>query len=253
MKQVSQEEFEQYIEKIINGEMSKAKVIKELSTEARTLNNRIQELSAINSELYSRYIEKFPYTPRTRKDLDAMQLAMEILAQGKTVEEVAINHKTGRRTIQRRINSLGASDNILEKRICDLCKEAGRINSRGAKRPEQFEKMIEEVVEQIQSVDILKVKDKQSNVEEKRTKLLELEREYNELCKTMSKDKAAKTLGYTPNRIYKLLRELYRIEIERNTSAKKGDFRQGLRVDVVEPKIQLEKASEKEQKKEERE
>ena len=64
MKQISQEEFEQYVEAIINGEMSKAQVVKELQTESRTLNNRIHELILTNPELHRRYVEKHPYKPR---------------------------------------------------------------------------------------------------------------------------------------------------------------------------------------------
>lgn len=86
MKQISQEEFEQYVEAIIRGEMSRAQVIKELQTEARTLNNRIHELVRINPELHRRFVEKYPYKPKERKDLDAMQLAIEILKQERTIE-----------------------------------------------------------------------------------------------------------------------------------------------------------------------
>lgn len=64
MKQISQGEFEQYVEAIIRGDMSKAQVVKELQTEARTLNNRIHELILTNPELHRRYVEKHPYKPR---------------------------------------------------------------------------------------------------------------------------------------------------------------------------------------------
>ena len=64
MEQISQEEFERYVEAIIRGDMSRTQVIKELQTEARTLNNRIHELILTNPELHRRYVEKHPYKPR---------------------------------------------------------------------------------------------------------------------------------------------------------------------------------------------
>ena len=41
MKQITDEEFYESIEKIIRGESSRAKLIKELETDSRTLNNKI--------------------------------------------------------------------------------------------------------------------------------------------------------------------------------------------------------------------
>jgi len=232
MKQISQEEFEQYVEAIISGEMSRTQVVRELQTEARTLNNRIHELVATNPELYQRYVEKVTYQPRERKDLNAVQLAVEILKQGKNIEQIAQEHQTGRRTIQRRINTLKDSEDGVERRLFDICKEATKLNSRGAKRSQEFEAMIEEVLNQIEMRDLGPLKDKQSNIEERREDLLRLEQRYNELCETMSKGEAAKALGYTKNRIFKLLNELYCIEIERAATKQSRDFRQGLKVEV---------------------
>lgn len=49
---------------------------------------------------------------------------------------------------------------------------------------------------------------------------------------TMTKQEAAKALGYTTNRIFKLLNELYRIEIEGIATTQSRDFRQGLKAEV---------------------
>lgn len=233
MKQISQEEFEQYVEAIIRGEMSRAQVIKELQTEARTLNNRIHELVRINPELHRRFVEKYPYKPKERKDLDAMQLAIEILKQERTIEQIAQEYQTGRRTIQRRINTLRNSQSLLERRVYDLCKEVGQKNSRkGGKVSEELARCIQQVLEEIEEKMPKESRSIETNVEERRQELLELERKYNELCQTMTKGEAAKTLGYTRSRMFKLLNELYRIEIERAASVQNKDFRQGLKVEV---------------------
>ena len=233
MKQISEEEFEQYVEAIINGDMSKAQVVKELQTEARTLNNRIHELILTNPELHRRYVEKHPYKPRDRKDLDAMQLAIEILTEGKTILQIAEEHQTGTRTIQRRINSLNNSKSLLEKRVYDLCKEMGKNNSkRDGKIPEELARKIQQLLDEIEAEKLIGCRGIETNVNEKRTQLLELERRYHELCLTMSRGEAAKVLGYTQGRINKLLNELYRIEIERTAKTQGRDFRQGLKAEV---------------------
>ena len=237
--------------------MSRTQVVKELQTEARTLNNRIHELAGINPDLHRRFVEKYPYKPKERKDLSAMQLAIEILKQEKTIEQIALERETGRRTIQRRINTLEKSPDPIERRVYDLCKEVCQNNSRkGGKVSEELARRIEQVLEEVDEQMLTEKRGIETNIEEKRQELLELEREYNELCQTMSKGEAAKALGYTQNRINKLLNELYRIGIERAASAKSGDFRQGLKakVDGVSRKEQEAQQVEREtQKGEERE
>lgn len=232
MKQISQEEFEQYVEAIIRGDMSRAQVVKELQTEARTLNNRIQELAGINPELHRRYVEKHPYRPKERKDINAVQLAIEILEDDKTIEELITEHQVSRRTIRRKLDSLKNSEDKIERDLYELCRVAGRIYSRRMEKSDNFVKAVNELLSKIERDRIEPAKSRQSNVEEKRAELLELERKYNELCQTMSKQDAAREVGYTPNRIFKLLNALYRIEIERAASAPNRDFRQGLKVEI---------------------
>ena len=48
----------------------------------------------------------------------------------------------------------------------------------------------------------------------------------------MGKEKAAREPGMTSNRIYKLLNELYRMEIERNTREQEKDFKDGLKAGI---------------------
>lgn len=232
MKQISQGEFEQYVEAIIRGDMSKAQVVKELQTEARTLNNRIHELILTNPELHRRYVEKHPYKPRERNDVNGVQLAIEILDDDKTIEELIAKYQVSRRTIRRKLDSLKDSDVKEERELYELCRVAGRIYSRRMKKSDNFIKAVNELLSRIEIDSVRPAEDKESNVEKRRTQLLELERRYHELCMTMTKQEAAKALGYTTNRISKLLNELYRIEIEGIATTQSRDFRQGLKAEV---------------------
>ena len=64
MRQVSQEEFERYVEEMIAGNMSRIALAQLMETDLRTLKNKLQEVVATNPALYQRYIEKFPYKPK---------------------------------------------------------------------------------------------------------------------------------------------------------------------------------------------
>ena len=48
MKEMSKEEFYEKIKSVIRGEISTTKLVKELQTDSRTLNNKIQELSVLH-------------------------------------------------------------------------------------------------------------------------------------------------------------------------------------------------------------
>lgn len=244
MKQLSQEEFEGYIRKVIQGEISKVRLAKELETDVRKLNNKIQELSLTNPSLYQAYIEKFPYQPRERKDLDAVQLALEFLSGEKNLDEIAAEHQTGRRTIRRRLDTLKDSESELERYVYQLCRAVAAVNSRNAEKSPELEIEIQKVVKQLEErrKDVASTeKNKETNIEERRAFLLQIEKRYNELCLQMPKEEAARTMGYTNNRIWKLLNELYRIEIEMQAKERLG-FREGLKVDVEKPTISQEKS-----------
>ena len=57
-----------------------------------------------------------------------------------------------------------------------------------------------------------------SEINETREKQLEeIERVFNKRCQIVSKEEAAKSMGMTANRVYKVLNELYRMRIERKS------------------------------------
>ena len=234
MKEITEEEFESIIKDIIAGKKSKAMVIKELHTEARTLNNKIQELAMTNPELYEEFIKVKPYKPKERKDVNIVGFVTELLITGITMQELADKYHIGVRTISRKIAKLEKSDDPKERDLYNLYKSVARKKSRSKKLGAE-EKL------QVAKLERLETKGT-DDTERKRQELLKLEQEYEALRMQVGKIEAAKRMGYSQNRIYKLLHELYRIEIERNVmenSAIHGEkdeskeFKESLKVDVM--------------------
>ena len=67
MKELTQQEFEEQIERVIDGKIGRKALAKELETDIRTLNRKITELADTNPDLYFKFIEKFPYKPKEIK------------------------------------------------------------------------------------------------------------------------------------------------------------------------------------------
>lgn len=224
MKEIKQEEFETLIIDIIEGKKSRASVIKELQTESRTFNNKIQELSVRNPELYREFITVHPYKPKERKDINIQGLVIEMLKSDFTVAEMCEKYKISYRSISRKISQLKKSDNPKDVELYDIYKSIARKRSTSRKPS----------LEERAKIDELKRQEVQgmSDVERRKQMLLELERRYQDLSIEFGKEEAAKRLGYTQNRIYKLLNELYRIKIEEN-EGKKVDksFRDSIKVE----------------------
>lgn len=235
MKKVKQEEFEKLIREIIAGKRSETSVIKELKTDSRTFNNKIQELSIINPELYASFIEIRPYKPKERKDINIRGFIIETLKTEMTVEEMCIKYGIGRRTISRKILELKKSDKKDDIILYELYKRIAYKRSRSRKL--NYEEVLQ--INNLESEEVMGLND----TERKRQELLELEKKYQNLCLQVGKEEAARRLGYTQNRIYKLLNELYRIEIEKNvrgnnlenSASNSKDYRNSMRVEGIKP------------------
>lgn len=234
MKQITDQEFEEYIREMIEGKKTRRQVVDELETEHRTLYNKIELLSATNPELYQEYIKQYPFTPRERKDVNAVELAIEILKEKMTIQQIAQKYGIGERTLRRKIHSLNNPKDHFQAELYTLCKTISHNHSCSITNSAELNKRVQEVLEKFgeQETEDIRI----SNVEIKRQELLEIEKQYNELCLRMSKKEAAKQMGYTSNRIYKLLNELYRIEIELQTKGK-SEFRQGLKIETETIKV----------------
>lgn len=225
MKQITDEEFYESIEKIIRGESSRAKLIKELETDSRTLNNKIQELVIYNPELYSRFIEKFPYRTKVRNDIDFEALAIEIIKNGTTTFQASKKYNIGERTIRRRMKEL-AKENPYLAGIYNEVKENNKHSRKNS--------LI--LQDEISKLTLRPVKI--SGINEVREKQLEeIENIFNRRCQIVSKEEAAKSMGMTANRVYKLLNELYRIRIESKNASKEKAFKESLKVNSSNPTI----------------
>ena len=100
MKQVSQEQFEEYIRLLIDGKTTKTKIAKILETSVKKVNYMIDDLATSNKELYMELLEKNPYVPRDT-NIDPAALAKEVIKYGRTnvAEDLGISLRTISRTV----------------------------------------------------------------------------------------------------------------------------------------------------------
>ncbi len=201
MKNISKDEFKQAIKRLINGEITKVKLAKELETDPRTLDNRIQELSATDPELYYEYVDVLPYKQKGIDHIDFEALVIYMLKNGCTADETAQKFEVSRRTINRRINDLE------NKELREMYREVADNRKHGRNNGVELDRKISE----LEPREVIK-----GGVNDRRKReLLAIESRFNKLCETMDKTQAAKTMGYGDrDRLYKLMYELYKLEIE---------------------------------------
>lgn len=201
MKNISKDEFKQAIKRLINGEITKVKLAKELETDPRTLDNRIQELSATDPELYYEYVDVLPYKQKGIDHIDFEALVIYMLKNGCTADETAQKFEVSRRTINRRINDLE------NKELREMYREVADNRKHGRNNGVELDRKISE----LEPREVIK-----GGVNDRRKReLLVIESRFNKLCETMDKTQAAKTMGYGDrDRLYKLMYELYKLEIE---------------------------------------
>ena len=224
MKEITDSEFEQLMLEVIEGKKSRVKLAEELQTDLRTLNKKIQLLSMTNPELYKKFVEKYPYKPKEITAIPLKTMLVEFLKTGIRMQDLADKYGIGEKTLRRKINALKKSDNPEDVKLYHLCKDIAYARAHTKKVPISLQEQIDEL--EIEPEEI-----KQDDKEKRRQQLLQIEKNYNELCRIMSKEKAAEAMGYTYNRVYKLLDELYCMEIQNN--AIKG-FKEGIKVNPKE-------------------
>ena len=225
MKEMSKEEFYEEIRSVIRGEITITKLVKELQTDSRILNNKIQELSGYNPELYNEYVEKFPYKSKSRDDIDFEALAIEIVKENMTMKTVEEKYNVGERTVRRRIETLKKENPYLY----GIYKEVKENIKHSKKNSPELQSEIGDLVSR--TVKVLELNEKRQN------ELEEIEAVFQNRCKYVSKEEAAKSMGMTANRIYKLLNELYRIRIEKENLNRKTTFKDTLKVNSSNPTI----------------
>ena len=204
MKKLSEEEFENAIKRLINGEITKVKLAKELETDPRTLDNKIQEVSVTNPKLYNEYIRTLPYKQKGIDHIDYEALVIYMLKKGLTADEAAQKFEISRRTVSRRICELE------NKELLNMYREVADNRKHRRNNGIELNRKISEL--EYRDVVIGGVNDR------RKAELLAIEARFNKLCETMDKGQAAKVMGYGDrDRVYKLLNELYKLEIEEYT------------------------------------
>ena len=222
MLNLSREEFEAKIQDLIDGKTNRKKLIKDLETDSRTLNNKIREMSEYNGELYSAFVSKFPYRTRERNDLDYEALVIEIIQKGMTSVEAAEKYNIGGRTIQRKVNQLQKENPYL----VEIYKQVKLNNSKQEKPSKELQHQIDELVSR--PVVICEI----NGI--RRRELEEFEKTYNERCLTMSKEEAARSMGTSKPQIFKMMNQLRRLRTEDEAKS----FKSGLKVETTQPKTQ---------------
>lgn len=214
MIKISQEEFEMKIKEVVQGKKSKTQLTKELETDSRTLNNKIQELSVYNKLLYDEYVSIKPFREKTRTDIDYEALVIEMIKNFTFTVDAAKKYDLGVRTIQRAVERL-------EKENPDLIalyKEIKKANKVKSDISDETKNKINELVQR--PVKIAEVN------ETRKRELENIEAIFNErLEKYKVKETAAQSMGLTANRVYKLLNELYRIKIEEDSKNFRNDIK----------------------------
>lgn len=220
MRSLTVEQFSRHIERLINGEVTRKQLAKELETDMRTLNGKITELATTNPELYQKFIEKFPYRPKTIK-VDVQELAIKVIRYG--LEITARETGISIRTISRKVKEL-------EKINPELYELYQMRNMTMNKMERQnFDRRIAEMGNYTPV--------KRTEIQEMKTELQKTIQAFEELVSQgCSKNAAAKELGYDgyPT-IWKKYQELKRIETEernQGSSEKRKGFIESIKVDI---------------------
>lgn len=220
MIKISQGEFGEKVREVIRGEKTLISLCKELETDERTLIQNIILHSTYDPEIYAEFVEKHPYKTREREDIDFEALAIETLKHRMNTVDAAAKYNVSVRTIQRKVEKFKQTNPQLYR----VYKEAKQANK--CDQPYAFE-LREQIEALVQRPVIIGEINGQT---EKR--LEEIERIYNERRPNYpTKEATAQSMGITPNRLYKLLNQLYRIKIEK-VQRQENEFKKNLVVDT---------------------
>ena len=222
MKELSQKEFEEQIQRLIDGQTTRKKLAKEIGTDIRTLNKKIMEMSAKNPELYTEFIKEFPYKPK-EIEVDIEELAIYCITHDNKMAAERFNMST--RTITRKLKRLAQINPELNELYLRKAETEGSKTSHRDR--EKYFINLTRIAERIGKRDYI------DNAERKRTELEQTISAFEDLlAQGMSKAKAARTLGYDgyPT-IWKKYNELERIKTEEKYGKKGSSFRESMKVD----------------------
>lgn len=220
MKEISQEEFEEKLEGLINGSITKQELTKELHIGLKTLNKKIEDLSETNPELYKRIVSKMPYIPRDIH-IDAVSLAVAVIQYGReaTSEEVGISI----RTISRKVKELQSTNPELYNLYLIRNKKMSR------KQREVYNMRVMELSNGNEP--------KRSGLEDREKEIRDVLDKFEQLVESgMPKKDAAKALGYAgyPT-IWNMYNDLDRLQKAKQLESEKSKeerFRSSIKLDI---------------------
>ena len=201
MIKISQEEFEEKVQEVIDGKTTRAQLQIDLRVDRDTLNNKIQELVVYNPELYRAFVKKFPYKPREYSHIDYEALLIDIMKKGYSRREWDDVYGISSRTIIRKIYCIEDEN----PELISLYREVALYRKQQKTLPLQLKLK----VDMLESREIFCG----GIYDQKREELLAQEKEYVEkLQQGKGATQASRELGR--ERMSKAINTLNRIEIE---------------------------------------
>lgn len=104
-------EFEKCVKRLIDKEITRTDLAKELRTDTRTLANRIYNIQ--NQELLKKYLEEFPYKPRQNENINYENLIIEIIKNGRKASDAQEIYDIAERTYRRNIKRVQETNQTL--------------------------------------------------------------------------------------------------------------------------------------------
>lgn len=206
MVDISQEDFENKVRKMIDGECTRADLIKELKIDRVTLNSKIQELVVLNNTLYMQFISKFPYVPREYTHIDYEAMIIDIMKKAYTKKQAAEQYGISDRTINRKIKEMENKN----PQLVAFYREVAYYRKHKKPLPDNLQQIVDGLEEK--EVFIGGIYDKREQ------ELLEKEREYTATKMAGISD----TKAYGSKRTRKDFSTLYRLKIEQQARQQTG-------------------------------
>ena len=222
MKILEETEFLTDLVSYANNEISLKDLLKKYETDYRTMHNKITQLAETNPDVFNLVVKSHPYNEKKRKDIDFRALMIEVMKSGIPAREVAKKYNVSPRTLQRRVEELSKTDPEFVKlyRKCTNNSKTGKKNS-------------PEIREEISRLEYGEVIISEIN-EDREKELIKFKDKFDRLVESgMSKEEAAKKLGLTSHSdAYKRIKELERIQKEKQVLNGMNDFKNSLKVNL---------------------
>lgn len=229
MKKISNEEFKNHIQRVLNKETTLKNLAKELGTTIRTLHKRIQEMSTTDPEFYKMYMLARPYRQKECTNIDFEALIIYIIKEQLSQNEAAELFGISSKTISRRIKDLRKE----KPELIDIYESVVNSKIKGKEISIKLQEKIKTLPTKHFN-DVIKGKYNDN----KKNELIELRDEFEKNVEIYgSKQAAAKAMGKSYTDIYKLLQTLDRILIEEKSlqekQIEKNNFKKELKVEGI--------------------